>query len=95
MQLKRIRKEIKQSLDREKVTAMLKALGYEVDRNYKFKLREERTPSASIAKDGYIKDFGSGWGGDILALIHEHRGEPLPEATKWVAQCLGIRTDDD
>ncbi|BAF70432.1 Nif11-like leader peptide family natural product precursor [Nitratiruptor sp. SB155-2] len=95
MNLKELRDQIKQSLDREKVAAMLEALGYEVDRNYKFKIRDERTPSASIARDGYIKDFGSGWGGDIVALIHEHRGEPLPEATKWVASCLGIRIDDE
>ena len=84
--LKELRKQIKQSMDRDKVKAILEYLGYEVDRNYTFKLREERTPSASIRRDGYIKDFGSGWGGDIVALIHEYHaiargyqvGSPVP-----------------
>ena len=90
MDLKELRSQIKQSMDRDKVKAILEYLGYEVYRNYTFKLREERTPSASIRRDGYIKDFGSGWGGDIVALLHEYHATPLPEATKWVAQCLGI-----
>ncbi|WP_281951891.1 hypothetical protein [Nitrosophilus kaiyonis] len=91
MNLKDIRNQIKQSLDREKVRAMLEALGYEINRDYKFKIRDERTPSTSIRRDGYIKDFGSGWGGDIVAFIHEHHNTPLKEATLWVAECLGIR----
>ena len=90
MNIKAIRNNIKQSLDRDKVRAMLQQLGYEVDNNYMFKLRQERTPSASIRRDGYIKDFGSGWGGDIVALIHEYHQTPLKEATLWVAQCLRI-----
>ena len=95
MDIKAIRSQIKQSLDRDKVRAMLEQLGYEVDNNYMFKLRQERTPSASIRRDGYIKDFGSGWGGDIVALLHEHRGVSLFEATKWVAECLGIEVQHD
>ena len=95
MDLKELRHQIKLSLDREKVRAMLEVLGYEVDRDYKFAIREENTPSASIRQDGYIKDFGSGWGGDIVALIHEYHGTPLKEATLWVAQCLGIRIDHE
>jgi len=90
MDLKKIRHQIKQSLDRDKVKALLEALGYEINRDYKFKIRQERTPSASIRKDGYIKDFGSGWGGDIVAFIHEHHHTPLKEATLWVANCLRI-----
>ncbi len=91
MNLQALRTQIKTQIDREKAKAILEHLGYEVDRNYKFRLRDERTPSASIRQDGYIKDFGSGWGGDIVALLHEHRGVELKEATKWVAACLGIK----
>ena len=91
MDLQMLRTQIKTQIDREKVKAILEHLGYEVDRNYKFRLREERTPSASIRQDGYIKDFGTGWGGDIVTLLHEHHGIELKEATEWVAACLGIK----
>ncbi len=91
MELKELRTQIKSNLDRDKVRALLEYLGYRVNRNYMFKLRQDdNTPSASIRRDGYIKDFGSGWGGDIVALIHEQHNTPLKEATIWVAQCLGI-----
>ena len=94
MDLKQLRAQIKESLDRDKVRAMLEALGYKVNRNYMFRLRaDDNTPSASIRRDGYIKDFGSGWGGDIVALIHEYHQTPLKEATLWVAQCLSIRSE--
>ncbi len=96
MNYKQLRSQIKESLDRDKVRAMLEALGYRVNRNYMFRLRpDDSTPSASIRRDGYIKDFGSGWGGDIVALIHEYHGSPLKEATLWVAECLGIRIDHE
>ena len=50
----------------------LQSRGYEVDKNFKFKIRkDERTPSASIYKDGKIHDFGTGWHGDIVDfMIH-------------------------
>ena len=92
MKLKEMRRQIKENLDRDKVRTMLEAFGYSVNRNYMFRLRpDDNTPSASIRRDGYIKDFGSGWGGDIVALIHEYHGTPLKEATLWVAESLGIR----
>ena len=91
MTLKELRAQIKASMDKEKAKAILEHLGYEVNRDYKFRLRDEKTPSASIRRDGYIKDFGSGWGGDLVALLHEYHATPLPEATKWIAACLGIK----
>ena len=40
---------IKSSLTRETVSEIVNSLGFEVDRNFKFKYRQdERTPSASI-----------------------------------------------
>ena len=89
--LKQLRAELKQSLDREKVTDILSFIGYEVRRDFKFAIRDEKTPSASINNDGYIKDFGSGWGGDIIALLHEHHGQTLKDATLYIASCLGVR----
>jgi hypothetical protein len=90
--LKQLRAEIKSALDRDKTSMFLSYLGYEVRRDYKFKLREEeRTPSASIDRNGNIKDFGSGWYGDVIALLHEHHGQTLKDATLYVADCLGVR----
>jgi len=90
--LKQTRTEIKAALDREKSAELLSFIGYEVRRDFKFKLRaDEKTPSASIAPDGSIKDFGSGWYGDIVALLHEHHGQTLKDATVYIASCLGIR----
>lgn len=90
--LKQLRTQIKGALDKEKAADILSFIGYDVTRDYKFRLREdERTPSASIRNDGYIRDFGSDWGGDVIALLHEHHGQTLPNATKYVADCLGVR----
>lgn len=51
---------------------ILQSLGYQIDRNYKFKIRNERTASASIhPQTGKIKDFGSGWGGSIIDFMVE------------------------
>jgi len=88
--LKVLRLELKQSLDKEKVADILSFIGYEVRRDFKFAIRDEKTPSASINNDGYIKDFGSGWGGDIVALLHEHHGQTLKDATFYIASCLGV-----
>ena len=90
--LKQIRAEIKSASDRETIAHLLSFIGYEIRRDFKFKLREEEnTPSASIDKNGNIKDFGSGWYGDIVALLHEHHGQTLKDATIYIASCLGVR----
>ena len=88
--LKILRKTIKERLDKEVTKSLLIFIGYEIGRYYKFKIREERTPSASIDKQGYITDFGDGWSGDPVALLYEKHGIPLPEATRYIADCLGI-----
>lgn len=63
-------------LHKDDTRAMLGELGFEVDRAYKFRMRDgERTASASInPKNGKIKDFGSGWSGDIIAFYKEING---------------------
>ena len=89
--LKQLRQQIKYSLDRETTESLLSFIGYEVQRDHKFKLREdERTASASVDRKGNITDFGSGWSGDPVALLHEHHGQTLKDASHYVARALGI-----
>ena len=90
--LKELRQQIKAEANQERTTDLLTFIGYEVNRAYKFKLRaDENSASASIRSDGLITDFGSGWSGDIVALLHEHQGKTLKEASIWTADCLGLR----
>ncbi len=89
--IKQLRQQIKQSLDRETTESLLSFIGYEVQKDHKFKLREEEnTASASVNRDGNITDFGDGWFGDPVALLHEHHGQTLPDATRYIADCLGV-----
>lgn len=58
------------TLSPHQTALFLQSRGYEVDKNFKFKIRkDERTPSASIYKDGKIHDFGTGWHGDIVDFM--------------------------
>jgi len=58
-------------LSREQMASALMSLGYEVDRTWKLKLRDEKTPSALINMDGTVHDYGSGWHGDLISLLQE------------------------
>lgn len=91
MTTKQKREHLKPMLDAEATAKILQILGYKIDTNFKFSIRDERTPSASIRRDGFIKDFGSGesWS-DVIAFIHEVHQEPLSEAIEWTAECLGV-----
>jgi hypothetical protein len=82
---------VKAMLDRETVLALISHLGYSVNRNGMFKLRpEERTSSSSVDRNGKIKDFGSGWRGDIFDLLQDYYGLSFQEAFEYVATCLGV-----
>lgn len=82
-----LRAEIKARLDRETTAELLSFIGIEITRDWRFK----DDPSFSIRRDGYIKDFGgTGFCGDIVAFLHEQQGQTLPDATKWVADALGV-----
>ncbi len=93
LNLKKLRKELKANYTQINVAEMLSFIGYDVNRDFKFKLRDERTPSASISKSGIISDFGSGWSGDIVSLLHEYKNISLCEATTYVAQLLNINLE--
>jgi len=92
--VKERREALKPLLERTSTAKILTILGYKVDRNFKFSVRDERTPSVSIRLDGFIKDFGSGEAySDVVAFIHEVHGTPLAEAVQWVEECLGVKNE--
>ena len=64
------------NLHKDDTRAFLEYIGFDVDSHYKFKMRQdEHTASASIdPKNGYIKDFGSGFRGDVIAFYKEVKG---------------------
>ena len=82
--------EVKLQLNKHTVASILNHIGYEVDRSFKFKLRDENTPSASIRIDGYIVDFGGDFRGDIFSLIQEYHEMNFVEAVAYVATCVGV-----
>ncbi len=84
--------DIKSHLDAKTVSHILKHMGYEIFRGYKFKLRDENTPSASIRYDGYIKDFGGYFSGDLITLLMEYHDMNFHEAVEYIATCLGVES---
>lgn len=76
--------ELKEALTQETISHILNANGFDVDRNFKLKLREERTPSASISRNGLIKDFGTDFASDIFGVLMEYRGMDFPKAIEEV-----------
>ena len=90
---KLLRHELKENFSQRNVAEILSFLGYEIDKNYKFKLREENTPSASISKEGLIHDFGTGFSGDIVSVLHEYKNISLSEAVLYVAKLLNVNIE--
>jgi len=82
--------EIRDRLDQQFVAAVLEYAGYEVSRSYKFRLRDENTPSVSIRKDGLIKDFGGDFSGDIIDVLKQYHNMSFEESVRYVATCLGV-----
>lgn len=87
--------QIKLSLNKEVVSQIIESCGFSVNRNFKFKYREdERTPSASIRHDGYIKDFGSDLGTDAIGFVQEVKKLNFKEAVAYVAGFVNIRISE-
>ena len=85
--IKLLKTKIKQQLDNKKVAEILSFIGYEITRDYHF----VDDPSFSIAKDGYIKDFGkTGFSGDIFDFIIQEKFISFIDAVKYVADCIGV-----
>lgn len=82
---------IKSSLTRETVAEIVNSLGFEVDRNFKFKYRQdERTPSASInnGTNPLIKDFGSDISGDIFYFVQKVNNLNFLESVDYVKRYI-------
>lgn len=88
--LKSLRNRIKNYYSQESVSEILIILGYEIDSNFKLKLRNERTASASVSSSGYITDFGGDFSGDIISLLFEYKNIPLSTATVYIAKAYNI-----
>lgn len=76
-------------IDGEVTRFLLQGIGYSVDQNYKFKIREERTASASIRSDGLINDFGGDFGGNIINFLINICGLSYKTSNKYVRIALG------
>ena len=86
--IKQLKDEVKSQLDRQKTAEILMFIGIPITRDYKF----VNDKSFSIARNGYIKDFGSsGFAGDLLDFIMKEKNIPLPKAVEFVADCLGVK----
>ena len=81
--------EVREYLNDTLLVAYLTFLGFEIDSNFKFKMRDENTPSASIAHSGYIKDFGGTFSGDIISFIMEMYSLTFIEAWVYFQNCFG------
>ena len=87
--------KVKLHLDQDSSMHILSYIGYEFTRSKMFKLRpEERTASAHVNKEGFIYDFGSGWGGDMISVLKVYHGYSTIEATKYLADSLGISYEE-
>jgi len=87
--------------NREQIASALISLGYEINRQWQFKLRDEKTPSAIITgpsskyKEGMIHDFGSGWHGDLIEVLKEFHNMSFKDAKVKSEELLGIKVDID
>ncbi len=86
--IKILKDDVKSKLDNKTVAEILSFIGYEITRDFKFR----NDPSFSIARNGFIKDFGAtGFSGDIFDFLMQEQNISLPTAIKYVADCLGIK----
>ena len=80
---------------REKMLDLLIHLQIEVTRTFHFKVREERTPSAFINKDGSVFDFSTHTKYDVVSLLvdgYMSYSTPVP-AIDWLEEYVGLSPD--
>lgn len=82
-------KQLLSMIDGEITGCLLQGIGYSVDSSGKFKIRDERTASASVRNDGYIKDFGGDFGGNIINFLINICGLSYKTTHKYVRIALG------
>lgn len=81
--------KVREHLNDSLIASFLIFLGFEVDTNFKFKVRDEKTASSSIKFNGYIKDFGGTFAGDIISFIMEMYSLSFIEAWNYFQNCFG------
>lgn len=84
--------DIKSQLDRNTVITILNNQGFNIPPKGNFRLRDDdKNPSASVDKNGLlIKDFGSGFSGDVIDVLQTYRGMDFKEAKEYVKSFLGM-----
>ena len=87
--IKQLKDEIKERLDRETVATILSFNGDEVSRDWKL----VNNKSICIRSNGYIKEFSNSSGfsyGDIFDWLQFSKGITLKESIYYVAELLGV-----
>ena len=90
--LKNLKEEIKERLDRETVATILSFNGDEVSRDWKL----VNNKSICIRSNGYIKEFSNSSGfsyGDIFDWLQFSKGITLQESIYYVATLMDIKYD--
>jgi hypothetical protein len=83
--------DIKSRLTREIVADIVSSCGFEVNRKFMFKYRQnEKTPSASISPELLIKDFGSELSTDVIGFVMEVNGIDFKTAVVIVAGFVNV-----
>lgn len=77
------------------VISTLEGRGYKFNRAGLFRLRDERTPSASIRRDGYIKDFGGDFSGDLIDYFEKKESMSKSEAINYIGYLVGLTDSID
>jgi len=77
-------------LNGDEVIKLMQFLGYEFNREGFTSIRAERTPSVRVRKDGLIKDFGSGWNGDIFDLLQQYHGLSFKDAVEYIEKAYNV-----
>ncbi len=86
--------DVKSRLSREDILTILTRYGYEVStRDFKFRLRDEKTPSAVINQDGTIHDYGADFHGDILDVLQEYQRLSFTDALEVLKAYIGVGGD--
>jgi len=89
--------ELNDLLDKEAVKDILSNLGIKIPKSGNFSLRAEKTPSSSIYISRgkvKIKDFGSGFNGDIFDCLKEYFNMDNTSAKQYVMNYLGLSDDE-
>lgn len=83
--------DIKSQLDRNTVIRILNNQSFNIPFKGNFRLRDDdKNPSASVDKNGYIKDFNGSFSGDVFDCLQKYRGMSFKEALEYVKGFLGM-----